>query len=232
MPQTKTHSLPRTEANLAKDLGVNVPFRCSFLKCTVSFACLFQNAHEWRPRNSIASESHKSFTLAAWRLPWGLLSGSDVTLPINSRLGDSQAQKRKSTIPRMGEKEAEGNPRDAQNSSKLWKKNRFNHCRPYPIPPCRPPPEHHGKSACWLSCSNPRGGKTGLSTFLLSLQHLFQFFQYCMAVQLAGLRAGLLNDWALASYFTCVPHFHHLYKGIDKEYLCHVFIMIIKNKIA
>ena len=62
------------------------------------------------------------------RLSRGLLSGSDVSLPINSRLRDSQAQTRKSTSflgpfppakKRRKGREAEGNPGDVQNGSKL-----------------------------------------------------------------------------------------------------------------
>lgn len=62
------------------------------------------------------------------RLSRGLLSGSDVSLTINSRLGNSQAQTRKSTsflrpFPpakngRKG-KEAEGNPGDVRNNSQV-----------------------------------------------------------------------------------------------------------------
>lgn len=38
-----------------------------------------------------------------------------------------------------------------------------------------------------------------------------------MVVKLVGTRAGLPDGQALPSYFPWVPHFHHLYKEIDKK---------------
>lgn len=115
------------------------------------------------------------------RLSWGLLSGSDVSSPINSRLGNSQAQTRKSASflepfqsaknGRKG-KEAEGNPGNVQDSSKLQLKERCNHCRQHSIPSmditARSTPGRCHRAS-------PREGSVGFPTFLLSLKCLFQF---------------------------------------------------------